>query len=120
MPTSLEGKHFLIVDDEELICMIVEDMLTDLGCTATSCHNVEGALDYLQAERFDGALLDVNLAGAKCYPVAEALTERGTPFLLFTGALPGADEQRYNVRRLAKPFTSAGFVSAISELAASC
>lgn len=99
--------------------MIVEDMLTELGCTATSCHNIEGALDFLQAEHFDGALLDVNLAGVKSYPVAEALTKRGTPFLLFTGALPGADEQRYNVRRLAKPFTSAGFTSAVSELTTS-
>lgn len=99
--------------------MVVEDMLADLGCTATSCHTVDRALDYLQAEPFDGALLDVHLSGANSYPVAAALADLRIPFLFFTGALPAADERHAGVRRLPKPFTAAGFEAAIRELAAS-
>ena len=33
----------------------------------------------------DGALLDINLAGENCFPIADALAARGVPFMFLTG-----------------------------------
>ena len=55
----------------------------------------------LNADKIDGALLDVNLRGERVYPVAEALAARGLPFAFTSGyddvaiAPPYAHAQRY-------------------------
>jgi len=36
-------------------------------------------------EHLDGALLDINLAGERCFPIAEALKVRDIPFAFLTG-----------------------------------
>jgi hypothetical protein len=42
-------------------------------------------MQLLATEKIDGAVLDVDLAGTKSYPVAEALEAAGVPFLFTTG-----------------------------------
>jgi len=36
-------------------------------------------------DRLDGAVLDINLRGERAYPVADALSDRGVPFVFTTG-----------------------------------
>lgn len=91
---SLEGKQVLVVEDELLIALLIVDMLAEEGCGVVGPFStVESALDAAQTERFDLALLDVNLAGEKVFPVAEALSARKIPFMFLTGygdtAIPG-------------------------------
>ena len=59
-----------------LILMKIEDMLADQGCRSMSAGNVEQAITLILAERFDTAMLDVNLNGEKSYAVADAMTVR--------------------------------------------
>jgi CheY-like chemotaxis protein len=88
---SLAGRRVLVVEDEPLIAMLLEDMLSDLEVTiAGVAESVPAALDLLQGlEEVDGAILDMNLRGRSVEPVAEALAKRGIPFVFASGY--GAD-----------------------------
>ncbi|WP_428490004.1 response regulator [Rhodopila sp.] len=107
-PGRLTGKRILIVEDEMLVAFLIEEFLFDFGCsTVGPCGDVATALEAVRTEAFDLAVLDVNLAGEKVYPVAELLAERQIPFLFLSGygeeAIPaGHDDWRV----CAKPFTS--------------
>ncbi|MHB8529460.1 MAG: response regulator [Caulobacteraceae bacterium] len=83
-PPSLK---VLVVEDEALIAILVEDMITELG------HEVVGpvgrlaeAMDIARSEiAVDCAILDVNIKGRDTYALAAALTERHIPFIFATG-----------------------------------
>lgn len=82
----LKGKRILVVEDEALIAVMVEDMLTEMGSVVVGpAATIEQALALARAEEIDGAVLDVNVRGERIDPVAEALTERGVPMLFATG-----------------------------------
>ena len=76
----------LVVEDEVIVGMLIEDMLGELGLevAALSSH-LDEAVAYALTLSIDVAVLDVNLNGKKSYPVADALTSRGIPFLFATG-----------------------------------
>ena len=106
MPAELAGKRVLVVEDEMLVALLLEDMLADAGCIVIGPFaRVADALAAARAEAVDLALLDVNIAGEKVFPVAHALEDRGVPFLFITGygqsALP---PNRPNWEAVAKPF----------------
>ena len=83
---ALAGKRVLIVEDELLVALMLEDFLCDFGCDVVGpCGTVENALHAVRTEELDLAVLDVNLAGERVYPVAEALAERHIPFLFLSG-----------------------------------
>ena len=55
-------------------------------------------------ERFDGALLDFNLAGELAEPLADFLIAHGVPFVFLTGYQRDSIDRRYaNVPLLQKP-----------------
>jgi CheY-like chemotaxis protein len=101
MHSILAGKRVLIVEDEALVAMLLEEILGDCGCQLVGpVGTVPAALAAVQSERFDAAVLDVNLAGESAYPVAEVLDRRQIPFLFLSGygqgAIP-ADRPRWKV-----------------------
>lgn len=116
MTTGLEGRRVLIVEDEALVAMLLETMLEDMGCAPVGpVATVDEALDIVtNEEAIDVALLDVNVAGREVFPVAEALTARGVPFVFSTGygegGLPEAWRGHPTVQ---KPFTEAAIRSAL-------
>ena len=79
----------ILVEDEPLVAMMMEDLLTDLGCEiAGSFGSLGAALAWLAKQDAlpDGAVLDVNLGGGETvFPLAEALRARGVPFAFATG-----------------------------------
>jgi DNA-binding response OmpR family regulator len=80
------GKRVLIVEDDVMIRMLIEDMLTDLGfAVAAQAAKMEEALAAANDAAIDIAILDVNLNGQTTDPVAKALAARGTPFVFATG-----------------------------------
>jgi CheY-like chemotaxis protein len=108
-PPALAGKRILIVEDELLVALLIEDLLGELGCSILGpCGSVAKALDAARSEAFDLAVLDVNLAGEKVYPVVEVLAERGIPFLFLSGygdeAIPPGHREW---KVCAKPFRGA-------------
>lgn len=107
---SLQGLRLLVVEDETIIAMLVEDMLTDLGCVVVGvAGTVADGLAVVSSGRvaLDGAVLDVNIGGEKVFPVADALAARGVPFVFATGyGTSGVLDQYANTRVIAKPFQS--------------
>lgn len=94
--TPQHAPRIMIVEDEALVALMVEDLLTDFGCEISGSFGaVEDALAYLKdattaRPALDGAVLDVNIGGTMVFPVAERLRAAGIPFVFATGygALP--------------------------------
>ena len=81
-----KGKRVLVVEDEFLIALHLEDVLTAMGHQVVgSASRLNEALDLARTGDIDFAVLDVNLAGTQSFPVAEVLRERGIPFVFATG-----------------------------------
>ncbi|RMM46978.1 Response regulator receiver domain-containing protein [Pseudomonas corrugata] len=80
------GVRVLVVEDEGAIAMLIEEMLEDFGCeVVASVARLATARDEASAAHIDLAILDVNLAGERVFPVAEILRDRGIAFLFSTG-----------------------------------
>jgi len=68
----------------------------------------------IENERFDCALIDVNLRGRPAYPLAELLVQRGVPFCFVTGYEPGVSPRfRRNHPVLDKPLSRAQLKAAL-------
>lgn len=66
--------------------MLLESMLEDLGClVVASAASLPEALRLAECGGFDVALLDVNLAGEKVFPVADQLRRSAAPFVFSSG-----------------------------------
>jgi CheY-like chemotaxis protein len=109
------GKRVLVVEDELMIRMLIEDMLTELGFTvAAEASRIDAAVNAARTAEIDIAVLDVNLNGQTTGPVAEALSARGTPFVFATGySEQGLPEAFRNRPTLKKPFQLDGLKSAL-------
>ena len=84
--SSISGRKVLIVEDEMIVAWLLQDMLAELGCVVVGpAASVEQALAMIDAAPIEVAVLDVNLNGEMSYPVADALTARGVPFVFVTG-----------------------------------
>jgi len=80
------GLRVLLVEDENMVALLLEDMLAELGHTVIGpVARLDKALEIAQREAFDVAVLDVNINGEEAYPIAEALAARGIPFVFSTG-----------------------------------
>jgi light-regulated signal transduction histidine kinase (bacteriophytochrome)/CheY-like chemotaxis protein len=76
----------LLVEDQMLIAMDVEGMLSDQGVQQVlTAASADDALAKLVAFRPDVAILDVNLGTGTSIEVAMELTRRDIPFLFATG-----------------------------------
>jgi DNA-binding response OmpR family regulator len=122
MNAVVKGKErvWLIVEDEPLVAMLVEDAIAELGLTASGpATRVDKALQLIEERNFDGAILDVNLAGEPVYPVATLLRERQIPFLFLTGYGEEAIRDDFDKMPIVKkPFTVEQIQTAIRRLSA--
>ncbi len=100
-------RSILIVEDEPLIAMMLEDFIQSLGHEVSgSCDSVGAALEQVAKGQFDLAILDVNLKGESVWPVAAALREKGTPFVLASGGHVEPPPAEFkNAPMIEKPFT---------------
>ncbi|ENZ80920.1 MULTISPECIES: response regulator [Caulobacter] len=106
---TLSSLKVLVVEDEALVSMLVEDMLTDLGCAIVGpAAEIEEALRLAGSADIDAALLDVNLGGRPIFPVADALKARGVPFAFASGyGEAGLSDDHRGAAVLQKPFREA-------------
>jgi CheY-like chemotaxis protein len=83
---NLKGRRVLVVEDDPMVAMLLVDMLDAIGCeTVAVASRLEDALEKAQCLSFDLAILDVNLAGANTFHVAELLSKRAISFIFATG-----------------------------------
>ena len=118
--SNLTGLKVLVVEDEMLVSMLVEDMLSDLGCTVVGpAAELEEAMSLAQNAEIDLALLDVNLGGRPIFPVADTLKARGVPFAFASGyGEAGLSEDHRGAAVLQKPFREADLARTLRGLVA--
>jgi CheY-like chemotaxis protein len=119
--TTASGKRVLVVEDESMIRMLLEGMLTDLGHTvAAEAGAIEEALTLANQAEFDVAVLDVNLNNRPITPVVEVLVKRGLPFVFASGyGQRGVPEAYRHSPTLQKPFQVEALAQAIDAALAS-
>jgi PAS domain S-box-containing protein len=117
-PGKLDGKRILVIEDEPLVAMDLESSLTSAGCEVVGpAGTIEEAKSLVADERYDAALLDVNLAGHAVDEIAAALTQKNCPFAFVTGygreALPRGFRDAVV---LGKPFGQEQLLAAVEVL----
>jgi CheY-like chemotaxis protein len=118
VPKVLIGKRVLIVDDEFVVALLIEDMMTECGCITVGPHGtVEAALNAVETEVFDAAILDINVGGADIDPVAYALVDRNIPFMFLSGY---GDEAKWpdhpDWKVCSKPFAADDLLGVLSAM----
>jgi CheY-like chemotaxis protein len=84
-PTDLRGARVLIVEDAVLLALELETGLSEAGAEVVGpAYELEEAMALLDTH-IDAAVLDANLNGLSVMPVAQALWDRGVPFVFATG-----------------------------------
>ena len=114
----LAGKRILLVEDEALIAILLEDIVAGLGAVVVAIESrVDAAIVRAETEELDGAVLDVNLGGQRSYGVADALRQRGIPYIFATGyGKSGVDAAHHDAPVLIKPYSEADVAQALSSL----
>lgn len=117
---TLAGLDVLVVEDEGLVAMVLAELLGDAGAVVRGpAASVDEAMGLLALGWPDAAVLDVNLAGERSTPVAEALLRRGVPFVVATGygrdGLPACFDA---VTVLAKPYGTEELLDALGQAVA--
>jgi len=111
----------LIVEDEALVAMELSNALKMAGFSVLGpATTLRSGLTLAAHERFDVAVVDLNLNGALSTPIADILIERGIPFLVASGydiatMLP---PHLHDLPTLQKPADSAVLVSRLRRLIA--
>jgi len=118
MTAALEGVRVLVVEDEYLVAILIEEILESAGCIVRGpIPRLPDALDAVDHDDFDAAVLDVNLAGERIDPVAQALSRRKVPFVFVTGYGEGVLSKEFAERpRLCKPFRMADLLGAVLKI----
>jgi two-component sensor histidine kinase/CheY-like chemotaxis protein len=112
------GRRILVIEDEPLVAMEIAAGLEAAGYAVVGpAGNLRTATALLEQARFDGALLDANLAGNPVAEIAAALTRRKIPFAFVTGygreALP---RPFAGAPMVGKPFTERELCAAVERL----
>jgi CheY-like chemotaxis protein len=117
---KLAGLRVLVVEDEMMVSMLIEDMLTDLGCVVVGpAARLDEAIDLAMASDLDCAVLDVNLGGQPIFPLADLLRERGKPFAFATGyGDAGVRDVDRGTPVLQKPFREGDLARILGDLRA--
>jgi two-component SAPR family response regulator len=113
----LRGRQVMVVEDEMLLAMELEILLTDLGCGVIGpVPSVDRALALLDQQRPDAAVLDVNLNGQTALPVAAALNAQHVPFLLATGYTDALQAELQDAPRIGKPVNHTELMRALVQI----
>jgi CheY-like chemotaxis protein len=104
------SRSCLVAEDELMVAMMLEQTLDELGYDVIGpVSSTTQAMTVIVAagDALHGAVLDVNLGGEMVYPVAEALDQRGVPFVFVTGYRGAQLEARFaHVPVVQKPYTT--------------
>lgn len=104
-PSDLAGLRVLIVEDEAILSIFLEDVLTEAGCEIVATASRFGeAMTKACSLSFDVATLDVNFNGEQSLPIAHELASRGITFVFATGYGSNLPSDAPEAPVLHKPF----------------
>jgi CheY-like chemotaxis protein len=112
----MTATRILVVEDEFLIALDIAGVLEQAGLAVIGPAGTVGdALQAIEREDVQGALLDAHLAGEPVGRVADALKARSIPFAFVSGygreQLPPAHRSALLVK---KPFTGKDLLAAVA------
>ncbi len=91
------GKRVLVVEDEFLLADEARRRLQDLGAHVVGpTARVDRALELVEGQHVDAAILDVFLDDKLVFPVATKLDELGIPFVFATAYDASVIPARFN------------------------
>jgi CheY-like chemotaxis protein len=105
--TELSGLRLLVVEDELLVALALEDILTDFGCELVGpVSRIEEAEPLAESEALDGAVLDVNVRGRNITSVVERLRARQIPVVICSGysETTGLPSLLHGLPQVSKPY----------------
>ncbi|MET3973063.1 CheY-like chemotaxis protein [Bradyrhizobium sp. i1.4.4] len=103
----MNGVSILLVEDEALIRMMLVGMIEELGHSVVAeAGNCGEGQSLAKSAAYDLAILDINLQGTNCGPIAKTVVDRGLPLLFLSGyGSAGVPAGYEGVRVVNKPCT---------------
>ena len=84
MPTN--QLRVLVIEDQPLIAMTIEMSINHLGHQMIGpIARLDEAMTAAVCEKYDCAVIDINIIGGCSFEVAEEISARNRPFVLATG-----------------------------------
>jgi DNA-binding response OmpR family regulator len=83
--SKLKGREVLIVEDEPLISLEIAQAFRKAGASITTTSTLKQALTLVEHDGLAVAVLDHVLRDGDSTRLCERLTERGIPFVLYSG-----------------------------------
>jgi CheY-like chemotaxis protein len=82
-----ESLDILVVDDEQSICLLLHDALSQFGHTVTTSHDGESAISLATERSFDLVFLDIRMPGMDGVETLKRLRELRpeATFVMITG-----------------------------------
>lgn len=107
----------IVFEDHAGLASALSDLLVErLGYDVAACAGcIEEAIRVAHVERFDVAVVDLDLQGVMAYPALDELKRRGIPYVLATGVIPVDIPSRYLAPTVRKPYSAHQLESAIRE-----
>jgi CheY-like chemotaxis protein len=108
----------LVVEDSFFAARTIARLVQDFGATVVGpVPSVGQALEVIEREGCDAAVLDINLGAETVEAVAERLETLGRPFVFVTGyASPGVISERFKGRtKLSKPVEKDQFLKTLEQ-----
>ena len=81
----LAGRSILIVEDEPLIALDIHAAFSAAGASIVSASASREALRVIGLPDLSAAVVDIALGAEDCCRVCKRLSDRGVPFVFYTG-----------------------------------
>jgi DNA-binding NarL/FixJ family response regulator len=108
----------LLVEDEPVVAMGLADQLSAAGATVVGpCATARGAIDALQGNEVDVAVIDFVLADRNSESLQLALERKGIPFVVLTGYPAVLVRRQERQEILSKPVPAEILCSSVRTLA---
>ena len=114
----LSRARILVVEDEIFIGLELSDAIEAAeGQVVGPARTVAEAIQVIDDDGIDGAILDRTLLDGKVTPVAAILIERAIPFIFYSGSSPDRLKEEFpEVRQFQKPTASERLVQALADI----
>jgi len=95
---KLMAKKILVVDDDELVLIAIQELLTPLGFSVTTSQSGPEALEKASGDRFDLLILDIIMPEMDGFEVCQKIRKiepyAETPVIMLTAKSSEEDRQR--------------------------
>ena len=112
---NLKGASILVVEDHPLVVMDLSMAFETEGAQLTSTNTLKHAKLLVEHDGLSAAILDHALPDGDSSSICTRLTERGVPFLLYSG-YPTTDGACKDAPRISKPATHEQLLDAMEAL----